>query len=98
MTRNNACSVGPITVPPNNLVEIFFQFELTNNLGYNVDVGRQITRTTSATSTTGMAINPAVMSNSTPDGHHHVLVHFGTEVVGSTGLTNVYYNIPLWLV
>jgi hypothetical protein len=84
VTRNNTCSVEPITAPP-------------NNLGYNIDVGRQITRTTSATSTTGMAINPAVMSNSTPDGHHYVLVHFGTEVVGSTGLTNVYYNIPLWL-
>lgn len=98
VVRNNAYSVGPISVPPNSLVEIFFQCELTNNLGYNVGVGRQIIRTTSAASTTGTPINPAVMSNSTPAEHHYVLVHFGSEVVGSTGLTNVYYNVPLWLV
>jgi hypothetical protein len=98
VVRNNAYSVGPISIPPNSLVEIFFQCELTNNLGYNVGVGRQIIRTTSAASTTGTAINPAVMSNSTPAEHHYVLVHFGSEVVGSTGLTNVYYNVPLWLV
>jgi hypothetical protein len=98
LVRNNAYSVGPITVPPNSLVEIDFQCELTNNLGYNVGVGRQIIRTTSAASTTGTPINPAVMSNSTPDEHHYVLVHHGMEVVGTTGLTNVYYNVPLWLV
>jgi len=98
VVRNNAYSVGPINVPPNSLVEVFFQCELTNDLGYNVGVGRQIIRTTSAASTSGTPINRAVMSNSTPAEHHYVLVHFGTEVVGTTGLTNVYYNVPLWLV
>lgn len=98
VVRNNIYSVGPINVPPNSLVEINFQCELTNDLGYNVGVGRQIIRTTSATATSGTGINPAVMSNSTPAEHHYVLVHNGTEVVGSTGLTNVYYNVPLWLV
>lgn len=98
VVRNNAYSIGPITIPPNSLVEIDFQCEFTNNLGYNVGVGRQIIRTTSAASTSGTGINPAVMSNSTPDEHHYVLVHHGVEVVGSTGLTNVYYNVPLWLV
>jgi hypothetical protein len=98
VVRNNSYSVGPINVPPNSLVEINFQCELTNNLGYNVGVGRQIIRTTSSTATSGIPINPAVMSNSTPAEHHYVLVHYGYEVVGPGGLTNVYYNAPLWLV
>jgi hypothetical protein len=98
VVRNNAYSVGPINVPPNSLVEINLQCELTNNLGYNVGVGRQIIRATSSAATAGIPINPAVMSNSTPAEHHYVLVHYGYELVGAAGLTNVYYNVPLWLV
>jgi len=38
------------------------------------------------------------MSNSTPAEHHYVLVHFGTEEIGSAGLSNVYYSVPVWCV
>jgi hypothetical protein len=96
--RNNIYQVGPINVPPNSLVEVFFQAEVTNNLGYNVGVGRQIIRTTSATATSGTGVNKAVMSNSTPAEHHYVLVHFGTEEIGTAGLSNVYYSVPVWCV
>jgi hypothetical protein len=84
-------SIGPLDLRPGTIVDIKFQAELTNDLGYNVGIGRYVVRTHSPLATTGVKVIKAVMSNVTPIEHHEVLIHTGAEEI-QENLSGVYYN------
>lgn len=88
-------SIGPLDLRSGTIVDIKFQTELTNNLGYNVGVGRYVVRTHSPVSTTGVRVIKAVMSNVTPNEHHQVLIHVGAEEI-QEDLSGVYYNVVIY--
>ena len=89
-------SVGPISVPPNSVVDVRLQVELTNDNGVPVGVGRYIVRTTNSTSVSGTTLNAPVFSNLTPEEHHGVFVAAGTERTYAQGLSNVYYSAVIY--
>jgi hypothetical protein len=88
-------SIGPLDLTSGTIVDIKFQAELTNDLGYNVGVGRYVVRTHSPVSTTGVRVIKAVMSNVTPNEHHQVLIHTGAEEI-KENLSGVYYNVVIY--
>lgn len=75
-----------------DIVYVVGQYEVTNDLGFVVGVGRVLLRAASASATTGTAIMPAVMDNVTPDMHHKAdqIVAMDTGMSGT-----VYYNLVL---
>jgi hypothetical protein len=88
-------SIGPLDLKSGTIVDIKFQAELTNDLGYNVGIGRYVVRTNSSVSTTGVRVIKAVMSNVTPSEHHEVLIHTGAEEI-QENLSGVYYNVVIY--
>ena len=87
-------SIGPLDLRSGTIVDIKFQAELTNDLGYNVGIGRYVVRTHSSLATTGVRVIKAVMSNVTPSEHHEVLIHTGAEEI-QENLSGVYYNVVI---
>lgn len=83
---------------PGDIMMLFGQFEVTNDLGYTVGVARQILRTTSAGATTGTQISPAIaaMDNVDVNRHHMIAQATGAEVNPNTN--GVYYNMCAWAV
>ena len=90
-------SIGPLDLRAGTIVDIKFQAELTNDLGYVVGIGRYVVRTLSPVSTSGVKVIKAVMSNVTPSEHHKVLVHAGAEEIRED-FSSVYYNVVIYAI
>lgn len=78
---------------PNDIMMLFGQFEVTNDLGYTCGVSRTLLRAANAAATTGTPIQPGVaaMDNVDPTRHHIVLTASGAEVNPNTNGVN--YNM-----
>lgn len=78
---------------PNDIMMLFGQFEVTNDLGYTCGVSRTLLRAANAVATTGTPLLPGVaaMDNVDPTRHHMVLTAAGAEVNPNTN--GVYYNM-----
>lgn len=89
-------SLYSITIPDmvaGDIMLLAGQFELTNDLGYNVGISRYLLRTTAALSVSGTPVAPAVAAqdNVDPIRHHAVVNQMGMEVCPTNN--GVVYNL-----
>lgn len=84
-------SIGPIDLLEGHIVDVRLQAVLTSECNGNIGIGRYIIRTKENFSVTGKRIVKTVMSNTTINDHHAVLVHSGIDVIKKSSKNN-YYN------
>jgi len=79
-------------VGPGDTFLVQSEFEVTNDLGYNIMIGSYIVLADGPTATTGTDITEPNAFNVTPDMHHGVPVKVGSLAV-TESLSNQYVNV-----
>lgn len=94
-TQRVVYSVGPLDIAPGQVVEVRYQSAFAPTAGITVD--SKIVRATSATSTSGVTVQPALARRFHPNYANHNIVHSTADKnTGATTLTGQYYNVVVW--
>ncbi|MCT4493681.1 hypothetical protein [Bosea minatitlanensis] len=96
--QNVVLSVKVPNLTPADVVSIQAQAEITNNLSFNVGVGRMILRSPIGPDNVGSGtyVLPAAMDNVDPYYLHHKVLNLATSDSGVTG--DAYYNLIVYAV
>lgn len=88
-------SIGPLDLYEGNILDIRVQAVLTNECTGNTGIGRYVTLTKERYSITGKRIIKTVMSNTTINDHHAVMVHSGIDKINRATRNN-YINFVVF--
>jgi len=85
----------PITVHPNDILQTFNEFEVTNDTGTTVRIWGELVLTTDPNGTTGTVIAEANEKSITPGMHHCTRIKGGMYKVTGPAQT-MYLNLVIW--
>lgn len=92
-------SVGPLNIPPNTMVDVRYQNEITSNDNMDPEVlrvGRKTIYTSSASSTAGVNLTSPSQAGMLKFTRHLTSSHVGGAFFASGGASNAYFNSVLW--
>lgn len=80
-----------VTLTANDILQVFAQFEVTNNLAFNAGVFRQLLLASSPTAIVGTPITPGVEDNVSSTVQHHMAILMHGMISGQSG--SFYINL-----